>query len=76
MEQFSRISHDIHIMGGKACIKGTRVTVGMLLNQLSEGVSVEELLDLFPYITKEDVLETLKYAAWGFEAKERLVGSL
>jgi len=33
MEQFERISHDINVMGGKACIRGTRVTVGMILAQ-------------------------------------------
>ena len=36
-EQFDRINHDIGIMGGKACIKGTRVTVGMILAQISAG---------------------------------------
>ena len=75
MEQYSRISHDVNIMGGKACIKGTRVTVGMLLTQLGEGISIEELLDVFPYISREDVLQALKYAAWSVEAKERMVGS-
>ena len=63
MEQFYRISHDINIMGGKACIKGTRVTVGMLMTQLGEGISIEELLDAFPYISREDVLQALKFAA-------------
>jgi len=36
LEQFSRINHDISIMGGKACIVGTRITVGMILMQISE----------------------------------------
>ena len=44
MEQFARISHDIDIMGGKACITGTRITVGMILMQISEGTSPDELL--------------------------------
>jgi len=70
MMEFTRISHNINIMGGKACIKGTRVTVGMIVNQISEGKSVEDLLDDYPYITYEDVMEALKYAAWTVNARE------
>ena len=70
MVEFTRISHNINIMGGKACIKGTRVTVGMIVNQISEGKSVEDLLDDYPYITYEDVMEALKYAAWTVNARE------
>ena len=70
MEQFPRISHDIHIMGGKACIKGTRVTVSMLVYQIGEGTTIEELLDNYPYITYEDVMEALKYAAWTASGRE------
>ena len=70
MEKFTRISHDIEIMGGKACIKGTRVTVGMILMQISEGVSQEELLKDYPYLTSEDITQALKYAAWSVDFKE------
>jgi len=70
MEQFTRISHDINIMGGKACIKGTRVTVGMILEQISEGVTPDELLDDFPYLTREDITQALKYAAWIVRGRE------
>ena len=68
--QFSRISHDTKIMGGKACIKGTRVTVGMIVNQISEGKTIEQLLDDYPYLTRDDVMQALKYAAWTVDAKE------
>jgi uncharacterized protein (DUF433 family) len=70
MEQFTRINHDIEIMGGKACIKGTRVTVGMILMQISEGVSVDDLLREYPYIKNEDITEALRYAAWTVDATE------
>jgi len=73
MEQFTRISHDIGIMGGKACIKGTRVTVGMILMQISEGISIEELLDQYPYLAHEDVMQALRYAAWNVDAKESVI---
>ena len=74
MEQFTRISHDINIMGGKACIKGTRVTVGMILAQLSGGASIDELLDDFPYLSREDVLAALEYGAWTVSSQELVSG--
>lgn len=73
MEQFTRIKHDINIMGGKACIVGTRITVGMLLMQISEGTSSEELLIEYPHLTKDDISEALRYAAWAVGAKEDLI---
>ena len=75
MELFTRISHDINIMGGKPCIKGTRVTVGMILAQLSGGQSVDELLDDFPYLLREDVLAALEYGAWAVSSQELASGS-
>ena len=73
MAQFERISHDINIMGGKACIKGTRITVGMILMQISEGATSDELISEYPNLTKEDIAEALRYAAWIVGAKEDLV---
>ena len=70
MARFPRISHDMSIMGGKACIKGTRVTVGMIVTQLSEGKSPETLLDEYPYLTVEDVFEALRYSAWLVNSRE------
>ena len=73
MEMFTRIIHDINIMGGKACIKGTRVTVGMLLTKISEGKTQGELLEEYPYLSREDIAEALKYGAWMVEAKEEVI---
>jgi len=73
MEQFTRISHDVDIMGGKACIKGTRVTVGMILSQVGGGKAVEELLEDYPYLAHEDIMEALLYAAWAVEARESVI---
>jgi uncharacterized protein (DUF433 family) len=70
MEKFQRISLNPEIMGGKACIKGTRVTVGMIVSHIATGVSIEELLEHFNYITREDVAEAFRYAAWLSEARE------
>jgi len=75
MEQFPRISHNIDIMGGKACIKGTRVTVGMILSLISEGKSVDEMLIDYPYLASEDIMQALLYAAWAVEARESVIVS-
>lgn len=75
MEQFKRISHDVGVMGGKACIAGTRITVGMLLMQISEGATSGELIAEYPDLTGEDIAEALRYAAWAVGTKEELVVS-
>jgi uncharacterized protein (DUF433 family) len=70
MTKFQRISLDPEVMEGKACIKGTRVTVGMIVSHIAAGVTIDELLDNFPYITREDITEAFSYAAWLSEARE------
>jgi uncharacterized protein (DUF433 family) len=64
MSDFPRITRDPNVMGGKACIRGMRVTVGMILGNLSSGVSVDRLLELYPYLERDDVFEALRYGAW------------
>ena len=73
MEQFTRISHDISIMGGKACIAGTSITVGMILMQISEGTPIIELLAEYHHLTESDIAEALRYAAWAVGSKEELL---
>ena len=73
MTKFPRISHNVGIMGGKACIAGTRITVGMILLQLSEGVTHNELLSEYPHLAKEDISEAIKYAAWAVGTREELI---
>ena len=58
-----RISRDPAIMVGKPCIKGTRVTVEHVLRALSQGVTVEAVLEEYPHLTREDVLASVAYAA-------------
>ncbi len=70
MTEFPRITRDPEVMGGKACIRGMRVTVGMIVGQLGGGVSIEELLDDYPYLEREDVLQALRYAAWLAQERE------
>ena len=60
---FDRITVDPAQMGGRPCIRGMRVTVGMVLGQLAAGQSPDEILADYPYLEREDVLAALEYAA-------------
>jgi uncharacterized protein (DUF433 family) len=50
-------------MGGKACIRGMRVTVGMIVNLLAAGRSAEEILRAYPYLEQEDIEQSLASTA-------------
>jgi uncharacterized protein (DUF433 family) len=63
MQQLQRITIDSDVMGGKPCIRGMRVTVGMIVESIAEGRTVEDLLADFPYLEAEDIREALAYAA-------------
>ena len=75
MQEFDRITHDPAVMGGKACIRGMRVTVGMIVGQIAEGATPEELLKEFPYIEREDITQALRYAAWLASEREVYLAS-
>ncbi|HMY66650.1 MAG TPA: DUF433 domain-containing protein [Leptospiraceae bacterium] len=64
MKQFNRITMNPNQMGGKPCIRGMRVTVGVILGLLASDKSVEQILVAYPYLEKEDIQESLEYAAW------------
>ena len=63
MQHFSWITTNPDVMGGKPCIRGMRVTVGMIVEALGAGRSVENLLSDFPYLEEQDIREALAYAA-------------
>jgi uncharacterized protein (DUF433 family) len=65
-----RITLDPEVMGGKPCIRGLRVTVGMIVGLLAVGHSSEEILIAYPYLEKEDIAAALSYAAWRSEEVE------
>lgn len=52
------------MMGGKPCIRGMRVTVGMVVGQIGAGRTIEDILADYPYLEHEDILQALRYAAW------------
>ena len=70
MEQFDRITQQPDVMSGKACIRGMRVTVSMIVNQVGSGHSFEEVLADYPYLEREDLMQALRYAAWRSEERE------
>jgi uncharacterized protein (DUF433 family) len=58
------VTRDYRIMGGRPCIRGTRVTVPTIVGLLAQGHSRDAVLDAYPYLEPEDLAEALTYAAW------------
>ena len=67
---FDRITHDPRQMGGKPCIRGMRVTVGMIVGLLAAKRSRDEILAAYPYLEAADIDQSLAYAAWRLEERE------
>jgi uncharacterized protein (DUF433 family) len=63
------------MMGGRACIRGMRVTVGMIVGQIGAGRGIEQILADYPYLEHEDILQALRYAAWRSEEREVLLAT-
>ena len=61
---FDRITFDPDVMGGRACIRGMRVTVSLIVNLVANGMSNEEIIEAYPYLERDDIREALKYTAW------------
>ena len=59
-----RITFNPQVMGGKACIRGMRVTVSAIVAMIGSGHSFDEILDAYPYLELEDIKQSLRYAAW------------
>lgn len=55
MKQFARITMSPEVMGGKPCIRGMRVTVGMIVEAIAAGRSIEQLLADFPYLEEANI---------------------
>ena len=70
MKSLDRITLDPAVMGGKACIRGMRVTVGTVVGLLAAGRSPAEILEAYPYLEREDIDQSLAYAAWRLEERE------
>jgi uncharacterized protein (DUF433 family) len=70
MEQLDRITMRPDQMGGRPCIRDMRVTVGMIVGQIAAGQTIDELLDDYPYLERDDISQALRYAAWRAEERE------
>jgi uncharacterized protein (DUF433 family) len=61
---FNRITFDPHIMGGRACIRGMRIPVSLVVNLVANGMSTEVILKEYPDLEAEDIRQALQYAAY------------
>ena len=61
---FDRITFEAGKMGGRACIRGLRVTVGLVVSLVAEGASPDDILKDYPYLELDDIRQALAYAAW------------
>lgn len=61
---FDRITFDPQIMGGRACIRGMRITVSLVVNMVANGMTTEEILGDYPDLEAEDIQQALQYAAF------------
>ena len=62
--RIDRITFDPQIMGGRAYIRGMRMTVSVIVGLVAEGVSFDEILAEYPYLERADIEQVLAYAAW------------
>lgn len=63
VQQLQRITINPDVMGGKPCIRGMRVTVGMIVEAIAADRTIQDLLVDFPYLEQDDIREALSYAA-------------
>lgn len=64
---FDRITFDTKVLGGKACIRGMRISVSLVVNLVANGMTTEEILEEYPDLEADDIQQALRYAAWATE---------
>ena len=62
--KLDRITFDRDILGGKACIRGMRISAALVVNLVANGMNRKEIIEAYPYLEDEDITQALKYAAW------------
>ncbi|MBI1989554.1 MAG: DUF433 domain-containing protein [Betaproteobacteria bacterium] len=62
--KFDRITFDPQIMGGRACIRGMRIPVSVIVRQIAHGAAAAEILKGYPDLEQEDIQQAIEYAAW------------
>ncbi len=63
MDYRKRITSNPHVMLGKPIIKGTRITVEHILNCMADGMSIDNILEEYPHLEKDDVFSAIAYSA-------------
>ncbi|TAK59855.1 MAG: DUF433 domain-containing protein [Bacteroidetes bacterium] len=71
MNQFPRITINPKVCLGEPTIRGMRITVSIILKQVAAGMSHDEIIGAYPELEKDDITETLKFAAWLASEKVR-----
>jgi uncharacterized protein (DUF433 family) len=61
---FDRITFDPNILGGRACIRGLRIPVSLIVGQIAHGAGEDEILGDYPDLEREDIRQAIEYAAW------------
>ena len=61
--KLERITYDLNIMGGRACIRGMRITVSQIVNLVANNMTISEVIRDYPYLEEEDIRQELRYAA-------------
>ena len=61
---FDRITFDSRILGGRACIRGMRIPVSVIVGQIAHGATWDEVLQGYPDLERDDIQQALQYAAW------------
>jgi uncharacterized protein (DUF433 family) len=61
---FERITFNSEIMGGRACIRGMRIPVSVIVSQVAHGATTNEILQGYPDLEAEDIQQSLEYVAW------------
>ena len=61
---FDRITFDPEVMGGRACIRGMRIPVSVIVGQIAHGATFQEILEGYPDLQEDDIKQAMQYAAW------------
>jgi uncharacterized protein (DUF433 family) len=64
---FDRITFDPDVLGGKACIRGMRISAALVVNLVANGMTTQEIIEEYPDLEPEDIRQALRYAAWAVE---------
>jgi len=64
MKELNRITIDPDICLGQPIIRGMRITVSVILKLVASGMTTQEILNAYPELEEEDIVQALKYAAW------------